>query len=316
MDPAATERRKVSLVIPVYFNEGSLPSLFEKLEWFEQSLDRRGLDLELVFVDDGSLDNSLGLLLAFRQSRERTKVIKLSRNFGVAAAVKTGFAHVTGDCFANVAADLQDPLEKVLELVDLWASGARFGICVRESRNDPLSSVLFSKGYYWLLRKLVSRDYPAGGFDIMLLDRQLLPLMLKTSRNVNYHIYAWSLGIKPVVVSYERPKRGAGKSAWSFRKRFNYLIDSLTGFSVTPIRLMLGFGLSIAALSVLYGVWIVVSAFLNRTDVAGFATIVALISFFAGMTLTLIGIIGEYIWRIFDNINFRPETVVDELFDA
>lgn len=316
MNPMATDRRKVSLVIPVYFNEDSLPLLFDKLAWLEDGLDSRSLDLELVFVDDGSLDGSLDRLLAFRQTRPGTKVIKLSRNFGVAAAVKTGFAHITGDCFANVAADLQDPLEKVLELVDHWAAGARFGVCVRESRNDPLGSVLFSKAYYWLLRKLVSRDYPVGGFDIMLLDRQLLPLMLRTSRNVNHHVYAWSLGIKPAIVRYERPRRSAGKSAWTFRKRFNYLIDSLTGFSVTPIRLMLGFGLSTAAVSVLYGAWIVVSALSGRADVAGFPTIVALMTFFGGMTLTLVGIVGEYIWRIFDNINYRPEAVVDEIHDA
>ncbi|HEY4137394.1 MAG TPA: glycosyltransferase family 2 protein, partial [Casimicrobiaceae bacterium] len=160
--------RKVSVVVPVYFNAGSLPELHRALADVEDRLRQRGVALELIFVDDGSADNSLRELLAIKAERPATTVVELTRNFGAVPAIRAGLRYVTGDCFAFLAADLQDPPVLIVEMVDRWLSGNKFVICERVTRHDPPISRLFSRLYYFMLRKLVLPGYPAGGFDVAL----------------------------------------------------------------------------------------------------------------------------------------------------
>ena len=192
----------LSLVFPVYFNEDSLPELFKQLNVFEVQLKSRNTDLEIIFVDDGSLDNSFQKLIEFKQTRPATKVVKLTRNFGAVAATKTGFKFVTGDCFAVVAADLQDPIEKVLEMHLEWIKGAKYVVCRRLSRKDHFISGLFSKFYYSLIRFLIASDYPSGGFDLMLMDKSILPYVRDSNKNINTHLYAHWLGFSPTILEY------------------------------------------------------------------------------------------------------------------
>ncbi|MHC8733888.1 glycosyltransferase family 2 protein, partial [Arenicellales bacterium IMCC56312] len=168
-------RDTVSVVIPVFFNEGSLPDLFSALERVEAQLLDVGTDMELVFVDDGSEDGSLQQLLRIKEKRPATKVVKLTRNFGVVNATKSGFKFVTGDCFAVLAADLQDPPELILQMVEKWKSGSMFTVCVRAKRSDPVKVKIFSRMYYWMIQRIVIRDFPRGGFDLFLLDSKMLP---------------------------------------------------------------------------------------------------------------------------------------------
>ena len=171
--------KKLSVVIPVYYNEGSLPELFAELMRVEDILRRsRGMELELIFVDDGSGDNSFAELMKIKQIRPDTCVVKLARNFGAIHAVKTGLQYVTGDCFTMLAADLQDPPELLVEMADKWLAGSKFVICVRESRQDPLLSKAFARLYYGILRLTVTKTYPSGGFDLALMDELLLPYQI------------------------------------------------------------------------------------------------------------------------------------------
>jgi polyisoprenyl-phosphate glycosyltransferase len=311
---ASSLRKKVSVIIPVYYNEGSLPHLFEDLSGFEMELEKRDLDLELVFVDDGSRDQSLAELHKVREVRPTTKIIKLSRNFGAVAASKTGFRFVTGDCFGILAADQQDPVGMFLQMVDAWLEGEKFVICVRNSRDDPITTRFFAAIYYFVIRKLVAPEYPSGGFDLMLLDSSLLPYMAESGMNTHPNLYAYWLGIEPRTLSYHRQKREHGVSRWTFRKKLKLFIDTISGFSVVPLRLISGFGLLIAFLSFLYGLYIGVNALLGRVDQPGFATLVVLITFFSGLILVMLGIIGEYLWRIFEATQNKPESVIDETF--
>jgi polyisoprenyl-phosphate glycosyltransferase len=305
---------KVSVVIPVYYNEESLPVLFAELLKAEDALIRQDCSLELIFVDDGSGDNSLAELLKIKQQRQSTRVVKLTRNFGAIHASKTGFQFVTGDCFMVLAADLQDPPELIPELVARWQAGAKFILCGRLHRDDPLLSKFFAYIYYRLLRFFVVKDYPKGGFDLALMDRAILPYLQTSSKNINPPLFEYWLGFKPEVIPYHRPRRKYGKSRWSVAKKVKVFLDSILGFSIVPIRMISLIGIIVSLLSFGYGAWILFNALLGRTGVRGFATIVALVSFLLGMVIVMLGIMGEYLWRIFDEINKRPESVIDEIY--
>lgn len=308
------EPRTISVVVPVFWNEQSLAPLFEELSRTEQELRTKNYNLELIFVDDGSGDNSLGELLKIKNSRPATKIIKLTRNFGAIHASKTGFQFVTGDCFMILAADLQDPPELILEMLGKWESGCKFVLCSRTARHDPVLTKIFSSFYYSLLRVFVVSDYPKGGFDLALMDRALLPYLQGASKNINTPLLAYWLGFKPEVIQYERRKRKYGTSRWSFGKKCKFFLDSILGFSIVPIRAISFIGVVVSLLSFAYGLIILVNAVRGHTDVRGFATIVALMSFLLGLVIVMLGVIGEYLWRIFDESNKRPESVIDEIY--
>ena len=303
--------KTLSVVVPVYYNEESLPHLFTKLAEVERQLAAAGFALQLVFVDDGSGDASWQVLLGFKQARPATRLVKLSRNFGAVHASKTGMRYVEGDCFMVMAADLQDPPELVLQMAARWQEGSKFVICERVGREDPLASRMFSWVYYRLLNALVIKDYPQGGFDMALMDRALLPHLVNSSKNVFTPLLAYWLGFKPTVITYQRPKREHGRSKWSFSRKFKSFLDVMLGFSVTPIRLMSAFGVLVAGLSFAYGTSVVINALLRGFEVPGFASIVALITFLLGIIILMLGVIGEYLWRVFDETNKRPESVVE-----
>jgi polyisoprenyl-phosphate glycosyltransferase len=304
----------LSLVIPVYFNAESLPGLFAELEHVEGELRRRNLDLELIFVNDGSGDGSLQQLRKIKDKRPATKIINLSRNFGAVAASKTGFGFVTGDVFGILAADLQDPPQQVVEMADHWLAGHKFVISVRAARGDPWVSRLLSRLYYRAIDWLVVSGYPIGGYDLMLMDKSMLGYLVGSTKHTNLALYAFWLGFNPVVLYYVRREREHGKSRYTFRKRLKFLVDTISGFSATPIRLMSLFGFSIAILSFLYGANIIINALLGNFDLRGFATLVALISFFSGLILFMLGVLGEYLWRVFAAVNNVPEAVIDETY--
>ncbi len=306
--------KTVSVVVPVYYNAESLPHLFVALQGVEMQLAQLGCALELIFVDDGSGDTSLAALLAIRQQRPATRVIKLARNFGAIHASKIGLNYVTGDCFMWLAADLQDPPYLVVEMTKHWLNGAKFVLAARTMRSDPAMTRFFAWLYYRLVRWIIAPDYPPTGFDIMLMDKQLLPYIRDSSKNMNTTLLLYWLGFKPIIMEYVRPERPYGKSRWTFFKKFNYFVDSLVGFSVLPIRIISLIGFIVAFLSFLYGMYIAISYLFGARDVPGFATLAALIAFLLGLVILMLGIIGEYIWRIFDELTRRPEVVIDEVY--
>ncbi|MFL6520974.1 MAG: glycosyltransferase family 2 protein [Chthoniobacterales bacterium] len=306
--------KTISVVIPVYFNEGSLSPLVDELTVVETRLRERDMQLELIFVDDGSGDRSFEELKKIKERRPATKIIKLTRNFGAIHATKTGFRFVTGDCFMNLAADLQDPPDLILQLIEPWLRGSRFVLAVRSHREDPLSARLFAWAYYVLLRLFVVNDYPRGGFDLALMDKALLPYLNNSSKNINTPLFAYWLGFKPEVIHYVRRKREHGHSRWSFWKRVKLFIDAILGFSIVPIRMISFVGLIVSLLSFGYGSIILLNTLVGHGTVAGFATIVALLAFLLGLVIVMLGVIGEYLWRIFDETNKRPEAVIEEVY--
>jgi len=305
---------KLSVIVPVYWNEQSLSPLFARLLEIEKGLYQEKVELELIFVDDGSGDNSLQELLKIKQKRPSTRVIKLSRNFGAIHASKTGAQFVTGDAFLMLAADLQDPPELILEMVERWQAGTKFVICVRRNRDDPLLSRIFASIYYGLVRLYVIKDYPKGGFDLALMDKVMLPYLQNSGKFIYTPLFMHSLGFRSETIYYDRQKRLYGHSRWTFQKKLIASLDVLLGFSVIPIRIMSLIGLAVSTISFCYGAWIITNAFLGRVDVRGFATIIAILSFLLGTIILMLGIIGEYLWRIFEEVNKRPEVVIEAIY--
>lgn len=302
----------VSVVIPVYYNEPSLKPLFESLDTIETALGGRGMGLEVICIDDGSRDRSFSVLTDLQKGRPYLKLIKLTRNFGSMSAVKAGLQYVTGDCFMLLAADLQDDPALILELAERWQRGHQFVICERESRDDPFASKVFASVFYALFKRLAIKGYPEGGFDLFLLDKRYLPHIQHSEKNTNLLVLGYWLGVPPVVIKYKRRKREHGASRWTFAKKVKLFIDTFISFSYAPIRFISFMGILTSILSFLYGVFVVVYTLAAENPVPGWTTIVALITFLLGLIMLMLGIIGEYLWRILDEGRSRPEYVIEE----
>ena len=315
--PASTERSAVptlSVVVPVYCNQDSLPLLYDRLRNVEDRLLRDGLTMELIFVDDGSTDDSLVRLLDIKSSRPSTRIIKLSRNFGEFRASKCGVQFVTGDCFSILAADLQDPPELLVEMAARWRDGAKFVVCTRDGRRDPWLSKAASSLYYRLVRLLVIPGYPNGGFDLALMDQALLPFLRDSSKNAPIPLLAYSLGFPPVELSYHRERRTHGTSKWTLGKKLSSFFDAMLGFSTKPIRVVSAAGVTAALASFAVAIYTVIDTLAAGAVVPGWASIVALMSFMFGVVIVMLGVIGEYLSRILSEVNKRPEVVIDRIY--
>lgn len=306
------KRQKLSIITSVYYNGETLPIQFKEVQKLEKKLDIFNMDLELIYIDDGSKDNSFNELMKIKAKRPATKVIKLTRNFGAVQASSLGFHYATGDCITVLAADLQDPPEQILKMIEEWKKGSKYTLSRRVKRSDPFSTIIFANMYYKMLDLLVVKGYPRGGYDLFLIDKQLLPYLRELHGRINYQLYLYWLGFKPIVLEYVRQKRKHGKSQWTFLKKLNFFIDNITGFSITLIRLISAFGIVTSLFSFCYGLWMFITALIDGTTVPGFATIVVLISFSAGTIMAMLAIIAEYIWRIFEVIQKKPTRVIEE----
>ncbi len=305
--------KKLSIVVPVFQNQGSLPTLFEKLKILESTLLESGTSLECIFVNDGSNDNSLEILRNLKKIRPHWILINLSRNFGAVNSSKTGLGFVTGDAFIILAADLQDPPELILRMCQEYMNGSDFVICEREDRDDPFFTKVFARFYYLILRTFVISDYPRGGYDFALMDRKMLQPIYESSKSMYTPILAWWLGFKPFTIKYHRSHRQHGKSAWTFSKKFNSALDIFLGFSKKPIRFLTLTGFLVAMVSFIFGTLIFISAVTHRIDVPGYATIVIFLSFMFGVVITMLGVIGEYLIRVFEEVNKRPFSVIESI---
>lgn len=309
-----SERIKFSIVVPIYFNELNIPHTIPRLQRLEQIIPN--CDFEYVFVDDGSKDKSLQLLIEAREKDQRIKVIKLSKNFGSMSAIQAGLKFATGDCVGIIAADLQDPPELFEKMIEYWKSGKKVVLGTRSDREESISQKIFSNTYYYLLRKFALKGYPEGGFDFLLVDRQVVNEILEIrEKNTNIMSLIYWLGHEREYIPYVRQERKLGKSRWTLSKKIKLFIDSFVSFSYTPIRFMSLIGVLTAVLSFIYGVFVVVSTLFGIIELQGWTTIISLITFLLGIIMIMLGIIGEYLWRILDESRDRPSYVVDETFE-
>lgn len=305
--------KTLSIIVPVYFNENSLPLLFKELIKVEKELLILEVKLELIFVDDGSGDDSYAELKKIKEKRADTVIIKLTRNFGAINAVKSAIDYCTGDCLLFLAADLQDPPELIPRMVKKWTEGNKYVIATRENRHDPLTSKIFAKIYYKLLQKFVISEYPKKGFDLALMDKDIIPYLKKVGKHVNFPLFPYWLGFKRAEIKYTRKVREHGKSKWTFFKKIKLMFDSILGFNYMPVRAITLIGLLVSFLSILYAIVVMISALIGNIPVPGFATLIMITSFLLSLIIVMLGMIGEYIWRIFDEVHNNPGAVIEEV---
>ena len=307
-----TAVKRVSVVVPVYYNELNLPQLFARL--FGLADANPQYEFEFVFVDDGSGDRSFDLLAGAAEDDARVRVVKLSRNFGASAAILAGLHHVSGDCVAVIAADLQDPPELIGTMAQRWEVGKKVVLAVREDRDDPLLNRLLAAVFYWLFRKLALRDMPAKGCDFALVDREVAEMLVEMGEKNPFLIglILWT-GFERDVVYYKRQRREMGKSMWTFGKRVKYFIDALVAFTYLPIRLVSGLGVVLALAGLVSAVAVLIRHLLYNSPVHGWTSLMVVVLVVSGVQLMTMGIFGEYLWRNFEETRRRPSFVVERV---
>lgn len=299
----------LSLIIPVYKNEGSLPELLEVVNKLHESLQG---ELEVIFVVDGSPDRSYDLLRAhLPHSDFSSQLILLSRNFGSFAALRSGLELASGKIFAVMAADLQEPPELILQMHELLRHDtADVVLAVREKRSDPLLSRTASNIFWWLYRRYVIPDMPAGGVDVFACNENFRETLLKMEeRHSSLIAQIFWLGFRRKQVSYVRSARRQGKSAWTFSKKVGYLTDSVFSFTDLPIKLLIRVGAIGALLAAVFGCVVAIARLLGSVPVAGYAMTIIMIVFFGALNLLGLGVVGSYAWRTYENSKQRPLSV-------
>ena len=305
--------KKISFVVAVYRNAGAITKTYQKIKGvFAQDL--LDYDYEFVFVDDGSDDGSLEEILALREHDDRVKAITFTRNFGQMAAMLAGLTHASGDAAINISADLQDPAELIPQMVSKWVTGSEIVVCYRTDRSDTLAAKLFSRFAYGALRLSIPQ-IPPGGFDFVLMDRAVLDEF--NSIDVRNRFFQGDLlwtGYRTEFIPYVRLKRTIGKSQYNIRKKLKNFLDAFLDASYLPIRFISLVGFVTAALGVLYSITIVASWMLHSTPFSGWAPLMIAVLVVGGLIMVMLGIIGEYIWRIYDEVRKKPNYVIREKF--
>ena len=300
----------ISVVVPIFNEEENLPGLRKRMT---AALDSIGEPWEMICVNDGSRDKSLSMLREIHQQDPRIKVIDLSRNFGHQPAVTAGIHHATGDCVVLIDGDLQDPPEIIPEMVKKWKEGNQVVLAERSSRAESGARGIGFRLFYPIFRRI--SDLPsapdAGIFGLM--DRRVVTEFNKLPERNRFipGLRSW-LGFKQTSVTYDRNERAAGKPKQTLRKLIRYAMDGMLSFSFKPLRAAtyLGFLISIAAFGL--GLFYIVTFFAWRKQVTGFTTTIVSVLFLGGVQLISIGILGEYIGRIYEEIKQRPLYVVQE----
>ena len=301
---------KLSIIVPVYYNADTLELLYADMK--EKILYKLG-DYEIVFVDDGSGDDSWKIMNEIRQRDENVKCVKLSRNFGEHAAILAGLSRCSGDCAVTKQADLQEDSELILELYESWKRGNKVVYAVREERDDPALKKFFANIYYAIVRKFIDKNMPRGGFDCYLLDRQVIEVLLgMEEKNSSLTLQVLWVGFSPDLVYFHRKEREIGESRWTFAKKFKLVMDSMMSFSYFPIRFMSMVGIICAIIAFIWIIEVIVERLVVGTPIAGWASLMCLVLFSTGLILLMLGILGEYLWRTLDAGRKRPPFIIDE----
>lgn len=314
--------KKISIVIPVYQNELNLNNTAHEVVELKKSFFHLDYILECIFVDDGSTDLSFNMLTNIHQEYKDEnlfKIIKLTKNYGQNYAIEAGISMASGDYIGFISADLQDPIELFLQMVHYLEEDVDLVIAKRQFRKDSGIGKYLSIATHFLVNKYVNKDFPKGGYDFCLFNKKVAEHVLKVKeRNGQLPILLLSFGYKYYILDYERKKREIGKSQWTFSKKIKLFIDIFTSNSYVPLRIVSLIGIGSSIISSFYFVFVLIEWICFKTIgediVRGWTTIVLLITFFSGLILLSIGIIGEYVWRILDAVKNRDRFIIEKSF--
>ncbi|MTI42865.1 glycosyltransferase [Roseibium hamelinense] len=305
----------LSIVVPV-FNEADVIGIF--IEETQKVLADLELAYEYVFVDDGSLDTTADILEEKIRDGLPARLLGLSRNFGKEAALSAGLEHAHGDIVVIIDVDLQDPPELIPQMVDGWRAGydVVYGLRVDRS-SDTLMKRSTAGMFYRLFNQLANIEMPPNAGDFRLIDRSVVNALLKLPERNRFMkgLFAW-VGFPSMALPYERPARRAGEGKWNYWKLWNFAIDGLTGFTTMPLRIWFYGGAIIAGAAFAYALYLTIRVFFTGVDVPGYTSLMVALLFFSGIQLLSIGMIGEYVSRLFNESKQRPVYLLQDVIEG
>lgn len=304
--------KKISIIVPAYNEEESIPYLEKRLVALMDNM--KNYEFEVLFVNDGSKDKTLELIKELRKKDERFCYVNFSRNFGKEIAMIAGLDYATGDAVILIDADLQDPPELIPELVKYWEQGYDDVYAKRKSRKGERFLKKFtSKMYYKVLQSLTNVEIQKDTGDFRLLDRRCVNALkkLRESQRCSKSIFSW-IGYNKKEVLYDRDPRVAGKTKWNYKKLVDLAIDGITSFTTSPLRISTYLAIPTFLALVIYFIYVIIKCIRLSIAIQAFQAIILLVLFFSGIQIMLFGIIGEYLGRIFNETKNRPLYFVDE----
>lgn len=307
-------KKLFSIVIPVYKNELNLPVT---IPYILEQIPRLFPEyrVELLLINDGSPDGSWEIMKQYQSMYPETiRIAKLIHNFGQPIAIHCGVRLAEGDAVGVISADLQDPFELFADMLAELEKGYDLVCGVRDGRTDKGVSVQFSKMTHWAIKHFLNAQYPAGGFDFFVMSRAAAARFLQVEeKNGSQQLSLLWISSSVKFIPYIRQEREIGKSGWTLSKKVKYFIDTFVSNSYLPLRVMSISGLVFAGFAFCYAAGVFLLALFTERNVPGWSSLALLITFFSGLILTSLGVIGEYLWRIFDEIKKRPAYFIDQM---
>lgn len=311
------DRPQVSLVVPMHNEAQNIEMLYARVSVVMDSLEPP-LRWELLCINDGSSDDTLARLVALRERDRRVRVIDLSRNFGKEAALSAGLDHAAGEAVIPMDADLQDPPELIPLLIDKWRQGYDVVNACRASRaQDSWAKRTGAGMFYWLINRVSDVEIPANVGDFRLISRNALHalLSLPERRRFMKGLFAW-VGFPTATVHYSRPSRHAGRSQWGLSGLLRLALEGLTSFGQVPLQLVSYAGLIVSGAAFTYGCYILTRTLVYGNSVAGYPSLMVTLLFLGGVQLLGLGVIGEYLGRVYDESKQRPLYIVRRIWDT
>lgn len=305
---------KKSLVVPVFNEEDCLIKFIQEIE--DVFPNDTCEELEIIFVDDGSTDQTLALLLEHQTKNNKIKIIEFSRNFGKEAALLAGIKESTGEVIIPLDIDLQDPPQIIPEMLLKWNDGYEVVLGLRSDRkSDSFSKRFFARLFYKVQEMAIERSMPSNCGDFRLMDRVVVEAIKQLPENQIFMkgLFSW-VGFKTAKVEYSRPARSSGKTKLNFFRLLNLGIGGIISFSIMPLRVFTVLGFLAMMFSVCYAIFIMFKTILYGVDTPGFATIIIFISLFGSLQLIGIGVLGEYIGRTYFEAKRRPNYIIKKIY--
>ena len=304
---------EISVVVPLYNEAENIDFLFDRLT---KTLNDLNTSYEIVCINDGSKDITLDLLIAYHQKNPQIKVINLSRNFGKEIALTAGIDYANGAAVIPIDADLQDPPELIAELIKQWRKGYDVVYATRRSRQGETWLKRFTaNAFYKVIDKMTVVPIPSNTGDFRLLDRKVVEAIKKLPERNRFMkgLFAW-VGYKQTSVLFDREPRAKGSTTWNYWKLWNFALDGITSFSFVPLKVWSYLGLLISFLSLVYALFLILRTIVSGIDVPGYASLMVAVLFFGGIQLITLGVIGEYLGRVYEEVKGRPLYFVRESY--
>ncbi len=311
-----SKQKKISILIPAYNEEEVLRHLYERL--VKLAGETTGYTFEFLFVNDGSRDRTLDMIKTYAESDDRISYLNLSRNFGKEIAMIAGLDHVTGDATVIIDADLQDPPELIPQMIEYWEEGYDDVYAKRRSRTgESWFKKITSEVFYRLLQKSTNIPIQRDTGDFRLLSKRCVEALreFRESQRYTKGMFSW-IGYKKKEMLYDRDPRAAGETKWNYIKLTNFAIDGITSFTTAPLRISSILGMLVSLAAFIYIIYLVIRTIFFGSDLAGYPSMMAVILFLGGVQLLSLGVIGEYIGRIFNETKQRPLYFVEEYHEG